>query len=312
MTNKRDIHCSYCRKQGHTISNCDSEEVKKIYDEIDYYAGITYLFPSIKYVLITSEIEKLIIPEMKTVLFRYFILTPIEKKIKNRKDIIKLLSDNYYVYVEKNEENDNYWKIYINNILIPNEASLSKFRDIIDKIKKLSPDNLEEILEEINVVYVDIQNKIEEERIKREEIRRQREEVRRQREEEHRQREIIKLRELYKFDIEIISLYSKNPDKTFDCSIFYTDEIPEREKIQFNKCKHAFCGSCITNYLENLQIQRTKILNCPYCRKKVEGFQIKNKELCETISNKFCKSKHIRFDLECRWIDWFKFWIPFK
>ena len=76
----------------------------------------------------------------------------------------------------------------------------------------------------------------------------------------------------------------------FDCSICLNDKLPEDEKVQIKECKHSFCGSCIIDCLDKLQIEEElKEFNCPLCRKQVKTFNVKEPELCNTLKIRFCK-----------------------
>jgi hypothetical protein len=67
--------------------------------------------------------------------------------------------------------------------------------------------------------------------------------------------------------------------------------------------------------LDKLQIsEKIKGFDCPLCRGKVETFNIKNPDLCNIISKKFCKyekqTKKIYYGEES-WVDYLLSWIPF-
>ena len=135
--------------------------------------------------------------------------------------------------------------------------------------------------------------------------------------------EFINLRRSrYRFAIKPVQIIHnktmENSQECFDCSICLEDEIPEQSKVEIKECKHSFCGSCIIDCLDKLQVDDIlQEFKCPLCRKQVETFNIKETELCKTIKNRFCKYqkqiKKIYYEdgNEDSWINYLLSWMPF-
>jgi hypothetical protein len=293
--------CSYCKNEGHNITKCQNSHAKELHKKIEESAAFTYLFPCIGDSLIRSRLERLKLHELK-VLMNNWILSSEDPTPKKRKELINFLTESYWR--EKSEEEDIYFEKYNNKYEEHSYESLNNLNNLIVEIILISPkpENLNEILTNIENLCKDMESKLDEDEYN----------------------ELIELRrKYYRFTIkpyQIIDMKKSDMEEkevTIDCCICLNDEIKQDNQVEIKECKHSFCGPCMISYLDKQQINTDlEEITCPLCRGKIKSFNIKNEEICQTISSRFCKfrkeTKKIYYgENEDSMINYLLSWLPF-
>ena len=277
----RQSKCCYCRKEGHNITHCDSEEGNRLFNHIRYMA--------IEFIVL----ERRTIHERSKMFYEYLrniyyddqlklLLSKVQSRIHgNKKQRLSRFINNYFIpeladgpysrHLEYNERlhihiYSNYWRLLSEGKLIEANEELNRYLILVNQVDPIyvpayRPDIFPAYRPDIFPAQPNHNNQVEPAR---------------------------------KFPINVVmktvdlTEEEEHPAQSFECAICMDEQCPILDQVELG-CGHSFCVTCVSGVLTNSQ-KNKKHPCCGLCRADFKNTQVHTQKIMEEYKKEYCYS----------------------
>ena len=245
--------CGFCRKSGHTINNCNDNEIYELDEYLSNIALLDFLQEKKKYT--AHIIQNLPDSSLKVICYLHNVLFNNSNGNIANTLVEKYINDHFQNLLTKmNDLNDenicDFLEIVYSKIL---ESRIEVEDEIITKKYFFQKINFILLKENISIRYF-----IKIERVSN---------------------------NLLDTKSTIQNLDNSNSNNNIECPICYS-ELNNSTRL-ITQCGHNYCYTCFYNYLNSLKNDKYILPCCCFCRKEIAKFYYCNQIECNKIQDKF-------------------------
>ena len=253
----RQSKCSYCHKEGHNITQCDSKEGNELFIRVRFRAHDTLrmffenrnqTFHERAELFYKFLMRILCVHELKLILSKSQCRingnkTQLAARFIYKYFILNYAAGPYRSHMEHNEclhldTYARYWRLLSEGLLFEANQELDRYFGLIDQ-----PETIHKF--PINVVMKTVDLTEEEQ-----------------------------------------------PAQSFECAICMEEECPILDQVELG-CGHSFCVSCVSTLLTNSQ-KNKKHPCCGLCRADFKNTQVHTQKIMEDYNTRFCFPRFAR------------------